>query len=33
MHAANMLKYISTMITPSRHVSTTIWIVHINMTR
>jgi hypothetical protein len=33
MYVANVLKDISIMITPSRHVSTTIWIVHINMTR
>jgi hypothetical protein len=33
MYVANMLKGISIMITSSRHVSTTILIVHINMTR
>jgi hypothetical protein len=33
MYVANMLKDISIMIIPSRHVSTTIWIMHINMTR
>jgi hypothetical protein len=33
MYVANMLKDISIMITPFRHVSTTIWIMHINMIR
>jgi hypothetical protein len=31
MYVANMLKDISIMITLSRHVNTTIWIVHINI--